>query len=159
MKFYYAKDYQAQCLEKFQYYQKKIAVVLPHAVIEHIGSSAVDGLISKGDLDIYVAVPFLQMNHAIAQIQQLGFHEKLDTLRTESLCMLSHNSDDQLAIQVVAQGSEFEFFITFREMLRQSTVLCEQYNALKMSCEGMSEEEYRSKKAQFIEDVLTQHST
>ena len=105
MKFYSADSYQAQCLEKFQYYQYKIAVVLPNAVIEHIGSSAVDGLISKGDLDIYVAVPFSQMNFTIAQIQQLGFHEKLDTLRTEALCMLSHNSDDQLAIQVVAQGS------------------------------------------------------
>jgi GrpB-like predicted nucleotidyltransferase (UPF0157 family) len=85
----------------------------------------------------------------------LGFKEKVDTLRTLELCMLESKSSDDVAFQLVANGSEFEFFLIFRDKLRANPSLVQQYNALKMSCEGLSQDDYRRKKSDFINHVLT----
>ncbi|EGR2479900.1 hypothetical protein DYB78_17990, partial [Vibrio cholerae] len=55
-----------------------------------------------------------------------------------------------------ANGSEFEFFVGFRDKLRKNPELVQRYNELKISCTGWSHEEYRRKKSAFIERVLGQ---
>jgi GrpB-like predicted nucleotidyltransferase (UPF0157 family) len=59
-----------------------------------------------------------------------------------------------VALQVVANGSEFECFLAFRDRLRASADLVEKYNTLKRSCEGWPQDKYREKKSAFIEYVL-----
>ena len=68
--------------------------------------------------------------------------------------MLESTSGDDVALQVVTNGSEFECFLRFRDKLRANPALVQQYNTLKMSCEGWSQEKYRGKKSTFIEHVL-----
>ena len=80
----------------------------------------------------------------------LGFHRKLDTLSIETLFMLA--CDDarlDVALQVVVNGSYFEFFLKFRDVLISNPNLVEQYNRLKKDCEGMDEEDYRLKKSKY----------
>lgn len=158
MQFYLPLEYQQQCLSQFKDFQEKIHALLPNAKIEHIGSSAVNGLISKGDLDIYVEVPEPQLEAAIPLLKTLAFVEKQDTLRTPQLCMLEHQTKN-CAIQLVAKNSEFEFFLYFRDALRQSKLLQAQYNQLKQSCVDCDEDEYRIRKAKFIQAVLAQYRT
>ncbi|MEZ8273749.1 GrpB family protein [Vibrio splendidus] len=154
MKFYPAEQYQADCNELFVRYERDIKKLIPNARVEHVGASSIPSAVSKGDLDIFVGVELGELEDAIERLTTLGFNEKLDTLRTPELCMLESTSGDDVALQVVANGSEFECFLRFRDKLRANPALVEQYNTLKMSCEGWPQDEYREKKADFIEHVL-----
>ncbi|MCW4441607.1 GrpB family protein [Vibrio splendidus] len=154
MKFYPAEQYQAACNELFIRYERDIKKLIPNARVEHVGASSIPFAVSKGDLDIFVGVELGEFEDVIERLATLGFTEKLDTLRTPELCMLESTSGDDVALQVVASGSEFECFLRFRDKLRANPELVQQYNTLKMSCEGWPQEEYREKKSDLIEHVL-----
>ncbi|EAS41357.1 hypothetical protein C9J48_12005 [Photobacterium profundum] len=154
MKFYSAEQYQASCEELFLRYEREILKLLPSARVEHVGASSIPSAISKGDLDIFVGVDALELECAAQLLTTLGFQEKVDTLRTTELCMLESTSTDDVAFKVVANGSEFECFLMFRDKLRANTSLVLKYNDLKMSCEGWSQDEYRQMKFAFVEHVL-----
>jgi GrpB-like predicted nucleotidyltransferase (UPF0157 family) len=155
LKFYAPELYQKQCKELFEKYRVRVLELLPNARVEHIGASSIEGTISKGDLDIFVGVDAESLEEAVTILINLDFREKLGTLRTSELCMLESNVDN-LAIQVVANNSEFEFFLKFRDKLRNSSSLVQQYNQLKMDCTGLPEAEYRERKSKFVEYVLEQ---
>jgi GrpB-like predicted nucleotidyltransferase (UPF0157 family) len=156
MQFYKADEYQASCENLYRKYELQIAALLPSATIEHIGASSIPNAVSKGDLDILVGVNGNELEKAVKLLSTLGFNEKSNTLRTPELCMLESSSGENVAFQVVANGSEFDFFVRFRDKLRESPELVQQYNELKMSCTGWAQEEYRRKKSAFIEHVLGQ---
>jgi GrpB-like predicted nucleotidyltransferase (UPF0157 family) len=155
MIFYSAEKYQQSCNELFSRYKIDIQKIIPNARVEHVGSSSIPDAISKGDLDIFVGVETSQLAFSVdLLLAEMEFQEKTDTLRTPELCMLESTTGDNVALQVVANGSEFEFFLTFRDKLKENTKLVHQYNELKQSCEGLSQDEYRQKKSEFIALVL-----
>ena len=158
MNFLPPEDYQARNIALFDDLKNHILVELPNARIEHIGASAIPGAYSKGDLDIFVGVPLEEMDVSIRAIEKLGFNPKKDTLRTPELCMLELGANrSDVAIQLVGNGSKFEFFIAFRDALIHSPRLLSSYNRLKESCAGMDYESYRERKSEFIEAVLDAH--
>ncbi|WP_421850269.1 GrpB family protein [Marinomonas sp.] len=154
MKFYRAEQYQASCEVLFFRYQLEVQQLLPAARIEHVGASSIPTAVSKGDVDIFVGVDAGEVENAIKLLITLGFQEKIDTLRSPELCMLESTSNDDVALQIVANGSEFEDFLAFRDKLRASASLVQQYNELKISCTGWPQEEYRKKKSIFVVQVL-----
>lgn len=154
MQFYRAEQYQTSCEKLYRKYELEIAALLPGAAIEHIGASSIPNAISKGDLDILVGVNGSKLEKAVKLLSTLGFNEKINTLRTPDLCMLENSSGEDVAFQVVANGSKFDFFVRFRDKLRENPALVQQYNELKMSCTGWSHDDYRLKKSAFIERVL-----
>ncbi|RZG77815.1 GrpB family protein [Acinetobacter sp. WCHAc060025] len=154
MKFYASEEYQPHCQKLFEHYQRKIKLVIPNALIEHIGASSIPHAISKGDLDIYIAVEQFVFENAIQKLITLNFQEKKETLRTHQLCMLESLNNDEVALQLIVKGSEFESFIIFRDTLRQSSELVQQYNALKSRCSHLNMDDYRSEKNMFIAKVL-----
>lgn len=148
-------EYQPVANQIFLKLKRQILKYLPYAEVEHIGSSSIQGAMSKGDLDIYVAVSKENINSSISIFEGMGFRIKQDTLRTESLCMLESSSYDiDVAIQVVRSGSEFENFLWFRDELKSNPSLVAEYNKLKIECEGFSPNKYRAKKSEFIDKVL-----
>jgi GrpB-like predicted nucleotidyltransferase (UPF0157 family) len=153
MKFLESIEYQPACHARFAFYINEIHTLLPTARVEHIGSSAIPYAISKGDLDIFVGVEKNNFTQAITSLEELGFKEKKDTLRTDELCMLESCSED-VALQVVVNDSEFEGFLHFRDKLREGPKFVYEYNHLKRSCEGFSQDKYRERKSEFIEHVL-----
>lgn len=156
MKFYSANQYQASCEALYLQYKDKIKALLPEVRVEHIGASSIPMAVSKGDLDIFIGVEVSSLDASVQQLKVLGFQEKIDTLRTPELCMLESTLGEDVALQVVANDSEFECFIVFRDALRESADLVRQYNELKLSCVGLSQKAYREKKSAFIEQVINQ---
>ncbi|MBP9680115.1 MAG: GrpB family protein [Bacteriovorax sp.] len=65
MHFLSPEEYQTTAQNLFDKIKKDLVVSLPYARIEHIGSSSIEGLISKGNLDIYVEVEKLQFDESI----------------------------------------------------------------------------------------------
>jgi len=153
MKFYQEEIYRQNCIDLYSYYKEKVHYLIPSARIEHIGSSSVPGSISKGDLDIFVGVNLEDHEKSVITLTSLGFQIKEGTLKTPELCMLE-KQDQNVALQVVANGSKYEFFIEFRDKLIESPELLKEYNELKMSCESLDAEEYRKIKSTFIERTL-----
>ncbi|MGV6851436.1 MAG: GrpB family protein [bacterium] len=155
MTLYLADQYQARNLAWYSHYQTRIYKILPEARVDHIGSSAIPGAISKGDLDILVAVTQLQHMDAIQKIIKLGFQIKQGTLRTTQLCMLESTNGDDVAIQLIVEGSVFESFILFRDKLRSNSLLLQEYNQLKLDAQKFSMQHYRELKSRFIESVIS----
>ncbi len=153
-----AADYQPAVQALFERIEADLRPLLPRARIEHIGASSIPGALSKGDLDICVIVPPAEHAQVIELLCGRGYHVKPDTLRTPALCMLvaapelAGNQD--LALQIVAQGSEFEDFLRFREALRKEPALVAAYDAVKRRHWDQGEDAYRAAKARFIESVL-----
>ncbi len=148
------EQYQKNCVQLFNSYQKDISTLLPFAKIEHIGSSAIPNAISKGDLDIYIEVMPEQFEFAIEQLKTLNFIEKQNILRTDELCMLESLNNDDVAFQVVVAGSVFTFFLTFRNKLIDSPLSVKEYNQLKLECSHLDHDQYRTIKSDFINRVL-----
>jgi len=148
------EQYQQKCAELFNSYQKDISRLLPLAKIEHIGASAIPNAISKGDLDIYIEVKPEQFEIAIERLKTLNFIEKQNTLRTNELCMLESQNNDDVAFQIVVSDSIFTFFLTFRNKLMDSPTLVNEYNQLKLLCNHLDHDQYRAIKSDFISHVL-----
>lgn len=160
MKFYEADHYQPKANAIFVLLKNDLNQSLKVARIEHIGSSSIVGAISKGDLDVFVGVLAENFEKSLETIKRLGFIEKQGTLRTESLCMLvTDKYQHDVAIQLVVNGSQFEDFVRFRNILNQNPQLVIEYNILKQESEGMEPSSYRAKKSLFIERVLNSFET
>jgi len=148
-------EYQVKAESAFNETRARLQSVLPDARFEHVGSSSIPGLHSKGDVDICVLVHPKDHSQTIATLERLGYTIKLGTLRTPELCMLeSPQMDIELALQVVAIGSKFEFFLQFRDALLADQTIVAQYNALKLLHTDAPSESYRAAKAEFIAKVL-----
>jgi GrpB-like predicted nucleotidyltransferase (UPF0157 family) len=135
-----------------------IRLALPAARIEHIGSSAIEGAVSKGDLDIFVGVEPEEFHNAIVSIESLGFQIKTESFRNESLCPFT--SDDYplpVGLQLVVNRSEFEIFLVFRDRMNADADLRSSYNQLKRQACDLNEHEYRRVKSNFIENVLRRY--
>ena len=151
-----ASAYQGRTQEIADAAVAAISHVLTGVRIEHIGSSAIPGALSKGDIDLCVLVPAAQFEQALTVLEGLGYRQKIDTLRTDELCMLvSPREDIDLAVQLIVLGSVFEFFLVFRDALRGSPELVERYNRVKQDAAHLQENEYRAAKSRFIDEVLS----
>ncbi|HEY0886081.1 MAG TPA: GrpB family protein [Ramlibacter sp.] len=152
-------EYQPEAAAAFAVIARRLMGVLPSIQVEHVGASAVPGAISRGDLDILVLVDAASFDVTHAAIKRLGFAEKPGTLRTAGLCMLVPTAEQEdVAVQLVAKGSEFEFFLTFRDALRARRDLVVEYNELKERAASLGEDGYREAKNGFIRRVLAQAS-
>ena len=149
------EDYSEFVNNLFELLSKELRSILPNARIEHIGSSAIPGSISKGDLDICVGVEHSFFNQALLLIKNIDFNEKKGTFRSEELCMLvTDKFNYDVAVQLVSNGSEFEDFLVFRNKLRTDENLVKEYNQTKLLAQSLSDSEYREEKNKFIEKVL-----
>ncbi len=156
MKLLSPEDYQGAVAAHFDTVAAKLRRALPDARIEHVGASSIPGAISKGDLDVCAIVAAAGFDAACEALKALGYVEKRDTLQTNELRMLiPHEETDDHAVQVVAAGSRFEFFIAFRDALRADPSLVAEYNAVKAGAASSGPDGYRAAKAAFIDRVLT----
>lgn len=131
-----------------------LTALLPTARIEHVGSTSIPGAVTKGDLDICVQVAqraFPEADRVLAErfARNVGSHQSAS---------LSSFVDDSwpvpVGVQLVAFGGNEDFFLRWRDLLRSSPEILNQYDQLKRRWHGRSHQEYRAAKAKFIEQML-----
>ena len=158
MKFIEQSEYLPRIDAIFNELYESLLYISPNFRVEHIGSSSIQGAVSKGDLDIFIGVTQEEFNQTIQLLESIGFYEKTDTLRTESLrMMVTESYEEDVALQLVANGSEHESFLEFRDKLRSNPDLVSRYNQLKFDCKGLAHDNYREVKSAFIETALKTH--
>ena len=131
------------------------ALLPAKADIQHIGSTAVPGCLTKGDLDLCVRV--LPADFGVCEVvlaRSLARNEGSD--RNESFASFYLG---EVGVQLVAIGSSFDDFTRFRDALLANPALVERYNALKQAWSGKPMAEYREAKGEFVEMVLKKTPT
>lgn len=130
-----------------------LARVLPAAEALEVGSTAVDGVIGKGDLDVLVRVPEGDFPAARAALDGC-FRRNPDQLANALYQGYTVDSALDVAVQLTVKGGPYDDFERFLEALRADPALVDRYNALKRAWHGRPMDAYRAAKAAFIEAVL-----
>jgi GrpB-like predicted nucleotidyltransferase (UPF0157 family)/GNAT superfamily N-acetyltransferase len=157
VKFLEPEAYQPLARDLFQQLSSVVQKALPASRIEHIGSSSIEGAVSKGDLDIFVGVELEEFQAAIGAIESLGFRIKTESFRNQSLCPFESGAYPlPVGLQLVVNRSEFECFLAFRNRMNADADLRSEYNQLKWQTSDLNDDQYRRVKSHFIERVLNQ---
>lgn len=126
--------------------------------VREVGSTAVDGVIGKGDLDLLVLASPDRFDAVRAALDALFVRNPRQYASAiyQGYTLASGDPPGGLdvAIQLTVAGGPHDTFDAFLDRLRQDPALVEAYNALKRRWNGRSMDGYRAEKAAFIEAAL-----
>lgn len=124
------------------------------AEIHHIGSTAIPGCLTKGDLDICVRAHRDDVAH-IDALLAAHYARNVGSFRSAAFSAFKDdNHQPPLGVQLVARGSELDVFVRFRDALLRDPNLVVAFNALKLVHAGQPMPVYRRAKGDFIARVL-----
>ena len=130
-----------------------LSELLNSAYISEVGSTAVDGVIGKQDLDYLIRVPGEEFSQ-VREILDSRFDRISNQLSTDEYQGYIVKSELDVAIQLTIAGGAHDDFLDFLDLLKRSSELREHYNELKRNYHGKPMDEYRSAKRNFIETAL-----
>ena len=143
-----------QAAAAFEQHHARLLALLPQAEIQHIGSTALPGALTKGDLDIVVRVSQKEFDAAEATLAAY-YERNIDSTRTAGFASFKDDSaDPPLGIQLVVRGSDLDDFCTFRDFLAAHPAYLAEYNQLKQAAHGQPMDTYREQKSRFVEQIL-----
>ena len=132
----------------------KILELLPSADIEHIGSTSIQGSITKGDLDLVVSVPKDEFKQATEVLKSLyDINQPENWSDTFASFKDEKSLDIDFGAQLVVKGSKSDDFTKLRDVLRENPSLVDELNVLKLRYEGKSMDDYRRAKADFFQKL------
>jgi GrpB-like predicted nucleotidyltransferase (UPF0157 family) len=127
---------------------------LTYAEVEHVGSTAVPGCLTKGDVDVLVRVSSADFPQALSVLHELLTRSTRNE-PTDDYVEYDYSAGAVSAsIQLVAAGGTHDDFHRLKAMLTSDPEALERFNALKLSYAGRSMTEYRLAKANLIESLL-----
>jgi GrpB-like predicted nucleotidyltransferase (UPF0157 family) len=136
-------------------HRRTLGALLPRAQIEHVGSTAVPGSVTKGDLDICVIVEPAEFSEADALLAGCCTRNHGSIHTTSFAAFIADGSAIDVGIQLVAAGSEWDTFVLWRDLLRSDPALRHAYDELKRRYDGGPMDEYRAAKSAFIGEALS----
>ncbi|HEX5752897.1 MAG TPA: GrpB family protein [Archangium sp.] len=140
--------------EAFREHHARLFSLLPYADIQHVGSTAIPGARTKGDLDIQVRVPPERFAEAEAVLAE-RYARNEGSERTPGFSSFKDDTlEVPLGIQLTAMGGSHDFFSRVRDVLRADAKLLAEYDALKARWEGRPMDAYREEKGAFFEKLL-----
>jgi GrpB-like predicted nucleotidyltransferase (UPF0157 family) len=147
----------ARVQSRFEQLRNELQAMVPGAQIEHVGSTAIPGSLTKGDLDIQVRVLAAQYAAAKERLCQLldvnaGGFSAHDAISFEDYRHVPH-----VGIHLTVVGGSADIQWRFRDLLLAFESLRLEYDDLKRRFEGQSMERYRAAKADFVDRVLNEH--
>lgn len=104
--------------------------VVPHAEVLEVGSTAVDGVIGKQDLDILVRVALEDFVRTRSTLDR-EFARDTQQLSNDIYQGYLVPSTVDAALQLTVSGSRYDRFTLFLDALRKDPGLVRTYNALK----------------------------
>ena len=134
--------------------EARIRAELPAAEIVHVGSTAIAGSLTKGDLDIAVRVSPSQFAEAERRLSRMYARNTGSDRNDVFSAFMDASTDPELGVQLVVIGSDYDRFGAWLELLRASAQLRREYDDLKRLHEGEPMDVYRAAKSQFIEARL-----
>lgn len=152
--FYNNEELYQNAEQAFLKHRSLIRRLLPDADIQHIGSTAIPGSMTKGDLDIQVRVEAALFPIAVQRLSTL-YKLNEGSTQTDSFRAFKDDSENPpLGVQLTVIDSEYDFFWKFRNILLMNDKYQKQYDDLKKNYEGKDMEHYREAKSEFFEKLM-----
>lgn len=152
--FKWADDIKQIANREFENQKTRMLNVLPNVDIQHIGSTAILGSITKGDLDINVRVKREDFENAIQELKKLYDINQPENWTPD---FASFKDDKNLSIDFGAQltviGTPVDDFVKLKDIIVASPGLIKKYNEMKLKYEGKDMNEYRKQKAAFFQKL------
>jgi GrpB-like predicted nucleotidyltransferase (UPF0157 family) len=148
------RDFREAVVRLFEEVQSQLLTLIPHADVQHVGSTAVPGSLTKGDLDVQVRVSESQYVAAREMLSKIYDVNVGGFASDDAISFEDHSSQPPLGVHLTVIGGSADIQWRFRDALVASPVLREQYDQLKRQFEGGSMERYRTAKAEFVSRVL-----
>jgi GrpB-like predicted nucleotidyltransferase (UPF0157 family) len=151
-----AAELEDQTRAAFELQRDLVLVLVPGAEVEHVGSTAVPGALTKGDLDLLVRVDPAAFPTAVGMLSShYAVHQPKNWTRTLASFKDPSSHQPEVGIQLVVAGSpDDRLFGPFRDALIHDPALLTEYNELKRRLDGADYERYTEQKGQFVEGVL-----
>lgn len=129
------------------------AVIPPGAEVLEVGSTAVPGVIGKGDIDLLARASHEHFD-ALRGALDAHFERNAGQLSNATYQGYLVPSSFDVAIQCTVRSGPYDDFEAFLHALREDPSEVSAYNELKRAWDGQSMAAYRVAKATFIERVL-----
>ena len=133
----------------------RIEAVFPGAELHHIGSTAIPGSVTKGDIDILFRVAQSQFGPAWDLLQR---HSQIKQSVNWTPHFASFGDDDTYGIpvglQLVAKDSESDFFLFQRDYLLAHPEAVEAYNRIKTAHAADGPDRYWKAKDEFFARII-----
>lgn len=154
VRFVSESEVRARAALLFEQQARVLRTLLPGADLQHVGSTAVPGSLTKGDVDLQVRVDASMFAAADACLAA-HYDRNVGSIHTDEFSPFKDDSTDPpLGIQLTVIGSRFDFFWKLRDLFLARPELREAYDALKRAHEGRPMTEYRAAKEQFFAPLL-----
>ncbi len=156
---YAFKEYNPAYAKLFERERRRLVRALgPGCHIEHVGSTAVDGLGGKNILDIMVGIEHGWPYALAARIERLGYTFMQQSGSTERLFFARDTTRNRLHVRIhlhltMSMGREWREKVAFRDYLRGNREAMLKYAEVKRRAAGLahgSKERYMAEKAAFI---------
>jgi GrpB-like predicted nucleotidyltransferase (UPF0157 family) len=152
---FYDSDEVFRTAEKTFNEQKKIILnQIPDADIQHVGSTAIPGSITKGDLDIQVRVSQVSFQDAVQKLSGIYDLNEGSTQTDWFRAFKDDLSIPPLGVQLTVVNSELDIFWKMREILLCNERLRIEYDELKQTYNGKLMEDYRQAKGLFFQKLM-----
>ena len=121
--------------------------------VYEVGSTAVEGLIGKQDLDFLVRVPAHEFNHT-RQLLDQALDRNPNQLTNDIYQGYMVKSELDVTVQLTVADGPHDTFLFFLRLLRSDPKLRKRYNELKRKFHGQAMTEYQKAKKNPIENTL-----
>jgi GrpB-like predicted nucleotidyltransferase (UPF0157 family) len=144
----------ARVQKRFEELRSELQPIVPGAQIEHVGSTAIPGSLTKGDLDVQVRVIASEYGAAKQRLRELYDVNVGGFSGNDAISFEDYSGHPHVGVHLTVVGGSADIQWRFRDLLLASEVLRQQYDDLKRRFEGKSMARYREAKADFVERVL-----
>ncbi|WP_080875828.1 GrpB family protein [Oceanobacillus timonensis] len=149
------EKYRDKAEKVFQKHRNLIKNCLPEVEVYHVGSTAIKGSLTKGDVDLQVRVSQGNFNKTKEILMKLyDINEESD--QTSFFCAFEKKDEIlPLGVQLTVIGSSVDNFRKLTQFFIENPTFIESYNQLKRKFEGKDMKLYRDEKAIFIAKLLS----
>ncbi len=149
-KFFPYEEVSKRAKALFKRERKKLRNSLPWSHIEHVGSTAIPGALTKKDLDIQIRVNAADFKKTII-ILKIFYEEHHPKLWNDNFAIFKKDDDDfPIDLMVTVLQSSYDDFYKIRDYLIKNPRKLAEYNELKVKNIGKDYQEYVKAKQNFF---------
>ncbi|WP_377890003.1 GrpB family protein [Alkalihalobacillus sp. R86527] len=144
--------------EVFRKHAEMITSAIPSAEIHHVGSTAVIGSLTKGDVDLQIRVDESTFEYARSYLDQTY---ALNEGSSQTSFFGAYEKEDEilpLGLQLTLKHSVVDNFWKVTHFFKENPDITKNYNTLKMTHDGKEMDDYRDEKAVFMRNLLESES-
>jgi GrpB-like predicted nucleotidyltransferase (UPF0157 family) len=138
----------------FRRVDAQVRSLVPSADVQHVGSTAIPGSLTKDDLDVQVRVAGPEYAAAKDKLSKIYAVNAGGFTADDAVSFDDYGTKPPLGVHLTVIGGSADIQWKFRDLLIASPELRDQYDRLKRRFEGRSMEEYRDAKATFVSRAL-----